>query len=259
MVPQEEDAQILTRLGLTVLQAEVYLTLTNLEKATIRTISTTAGIDRANVYRVISKLQELGLVEKIITNPTVFKAIPIHEGIPMLLERQAKEYKEIEAKTREMLKRRTRNDEEKPSEEGYEFALIPDEKATIRKLIEMGNRSKRSYDFIFFWKATLPLIDGTLFFFKRLMERGIHIRILVYMDEGEKLLKKVLDLKRNNAFEARCTFASPPITISLFDSKETLFNTASFNPAGTPSLWSNNPVLIAILQNYFEQKWQEAK
>jgi hypothetical protein len=79
------------------------------------------------------------------------------------------------------------------------------------------------------------------------------------MNEGEKLHKKVSDLNKTGLFEARCTFASPPITLSLFDSKETLFNTAPFNPRGTPSLWSNNPVLITILQDYFEQKWRELK
>jgi sugar-specific transcriptional regulator TrmB len=254
-VPQEEDIQILTRLGLTVLQAEVYLTLTNLEKATVKTISTTARIDRANVYRVISKLQELGLVEKLITNPTVFKSIPIHEGIPMLLERQAKEYKEIEAKTQEMLKNRTKN-EEKPQEKGCEFALVPDERATIRKIGEMGDRSQKSYDFIFYSKS---LAEGATIFFKDLLEKGLNVRFLAYMNEGETLHKEILNLKRYDSFEVRCTFTSPPITLSLFDKKETLMNTAPFNPAGTPSLWSNNPVLIAILQNYFEQKWQEAK
>jgi hypothetical protein len=79
------------------------------------------------------------------------------------------------------------------------------------------------------------------------------------MNEGETLHKEILNLKRNGSLEVRCTFTSPPITLSLFDKKEALMNTAPFNPFRTPSLWSNNPVLVSILQNYFEQKWQEAK
>jgi sugar-specific transcriptional regulator TrmB len=257
---QEEDVKIITRLGLTVLQAEVYLTLTNLEKATVKTISTTVKVDRANVYRVISKLQELGLVEKMITNPTVFKAIPIHDGLRMLLERQAKEHKEIETKTKELLKKRTENDKEKPlPEEGCGFALVPDESATIRKLLDMMNRSKESYDFIFYFKFLVQGIDDVTIFFMDLKAKGLSVRLVAYMNEGEKLHKKILSLEEKGKFEVRCTFESPPITLSLFDRKETLFNIASFNPTGTSSLWSNNPVLIAILQNYFDQKWHEAK
>ena len=264
---QEEDVQTLTRLGLTVLQAEVYLTLTNLEKATVRAISTTAKVDRANVYRVISKLQELGLVEKMITNPTVFKAVSIHDGMRMLLERQAKEHKEIEAKTKELLKRRAGNDKEKPPlEGGCGFALVPDESATIRKLLEMMNRSKESYDLIFHFESLVQGIDGVAIFLRDLKARGLNIRLIAYMNEGEKMHKKILSLKEKGKFEVRGTFASPSITISLFDRKETLFNTAPFNPAAThslwsktPSLWSNNPVLIAILQNYFDQKWDDTK
>ncbi len=193
-----------------------------------------------------------------ITVPTLFKAIPINEGMPMLLEHKAKEDREIEAKTKEVIKKYGANTQENTSEEG-QFALVPGEKATFRKLFEMADRCQKSYDFIFYWKAALQIIDKIIIFLKELLRKEIDIRILVYMNEGERLHKEVLSLKRNGSFQARCTFTSPPITLSLFDNKETFFNIALFNPSETPSLWSNNPTLIVILQDYFEQKWRDAK
>jgi sugar-specific transcriptional regulator TrmB len=100
----EEDIKVLRQLGLTALQAQVYLTLSKLGKATIKTIATTARIDRANAYRVMSKLMKLNLVEKMITNPIVFKAVGVNEALQMLLERKAKEYQEIEAKAKDLVK-----------------------------------------------------------------------------------------------------------------------------------------------------------
>src|SRR4030042_703709 len=105
MATQEEDYETLIKLGLTKLQAEVYLTLTKLGTACIKTISDTAKIDRAHVYQVIAKLQEIGLVQKILSTPNLFKAISLQEGLQILLERKAKEFSEIEEKTQETIQK----------------------------------------------------------------------------------------------------------------------------------------------------------
>jgi Predicted transcriptional regulators len=96
----DEDTKLLTRLGLTELQAQVYLTLARMEKATLRDLSAAAKTDRANVYRVINRLQELNLIEKLLATPTVFRALPLAEGIKMLLEKKDQEHNEIKAKNK---------------------------------------------------------------------------------------------------------------------------------------------------------------
>ena len=58
-----EEIQTFIRLGLTFVQSKVYLALIKAGFATIKTISKTAQLDRSEVYRGISELQRLGLVE----------------------------------------------------------------------------------------------------------------------------------------------------------------------------------------------------
>jgi sugar-specific transcriptional regulator TrmB len=81
----EEDIQILTNLGLTIVQARTYLALAKLGTATIKTISKSANIARQNMYNVMPALQQKGLIEKVITTPTMYKATPMQEGLEILL------------------------------------------------------------------------------------------------------------------------------------------------------------------------------
>ncbi len=78
--------EALMHLGLTFLQATVYVTLLKFGKTEAKAISDSSGVARADVYRVMSTLEHLGLVEKIISTPSTYKATPIKEGCVLLLQ-----------------------------------------------------------------------------------------------------------------------------------------------------------------------------
>jgi sugar-specific transcriptional regulator TrmB len=154
VLSQHEDIQTLTKLGLTVLQARVYLTLAKSGKATIKTLSKASEIDRSDAYRVVSKLHELGLVEKMITTPNIFKAVPIREGLLMLLRRKAEEYNEMEAKTRELLQKYEKNNEEKTLQrDESQFILVPEKEASRRKFTNAIVNTQTSIDMILQWEC----------------------------------------------------------------------------------------------------------
>ena len=60
----KEDFQILVDLGLTLLQAKVFLALLVRGTSKVTEISQVSKVSRPDVYRSLSKLQEFGLVEK---------------------------------------------------------------------------------------------------------------------------------------------------------------------------------------------------
>jgi sugar-specific transcriptional regulator TrmB len=95
---QDEDVEALTSLGLTILQAKVYLALVKSGSSTIREISKTSDVARQDLYRITSELQKLGLVERVIANPTEFRAIELTGGISILLQRVHEKEAEIRKK-----------------------------------------------------------------------------------------------------------------------------------------------------------------
>ena len=78
---KDKDVGIFTRLGLTNRQAEVYLTIFKLGQTTVGACAKTMQIARAEIYRAISTLEKIGLVKRVIASPTIFRAIPIADGL----------------------------------------------------------------------------------------------------------------------------------------------------------------------------------
>ncbi len=256
----DDDTQILGNLGLTTLQAEVYITLARLNEATIKTISTVTKIDRANVYRVITRLQEIYLVQKILASPTVFRALPVNEGIKMLLERKEKQDKIIKTQTNALLKKYEHNKVDTPYCEGCEFALIPIGKFTQRKVDEMVNSNRITHDIIIYWRDFDAQTNDVVDRWRKLLERGIKLRIIVYLEKNQSLPRKVQLLKRYSEFQIRKTPNPPRATISLIDRDQTLVSvTPTLLSEEKPGLWTNNQGLVGILCDYFDSIWHQSK
>ena len=138
MESQDEITQVLTRLGLTVGQARVYLALVQLGTATIKAIAGATKIARQDIYRIVSALEKVGLVEKAITTPMRFKAVPMRDGISFLLESRTAEFSELNEKAIQLIKiSKNENKIRDNEEEGADFMLIPE-----KKIVEKRRRSE---------------------------------------------------------------------------------------------------------------------
>jgi sugar-specific transcriptional regulator TrmB len=257
----EEDARILTRLGLTTRQAKVYLTLARLGKAKIATISSAAKTDRGNVYRTIARLQELNLVEKVITKPTIFEALPIRDGMAMLIECREKEQAEVEVKVKELLKKHEKGSEVVPAQDESQFALVPEGKLTYRKVTEMWSSNQRTHEIIIYWKDFEHQTNLFLDAWKKLLERGVKFRVIIFFQGKEKLPKEIEDLKKKySQLQIRSTSKPPKSTISIIDGEQAFISlTPSITPSPAPNLWVKNPVMLAIILEYFRIIWRDSK
>jgi sugar-specific transcriptional regulator TrmB len=255
-----EDIKILTKLGLTLLQAQVYLTLAKMDKATIKIISSIAQIDRANVYRVLIRLQQLDLVEKLLTTPINFRALSVHEGVKMLLDRKEADDEAIKAKTCELLKKYEHSIEENPDERGAEFVLIPDGKLTSRKVTEMVNSNQKTHDLIIYWSDFTLQLNDVVERWTKLLLRGIKLRVIVFLQKNERLPKKVECLKKYATFQIKRISNPPKATISIIDGKQAFLSVMpSLCPRGKPGLWVNNSGIVGLIQDYFDMVWRDSK
>jgi HTH-type transcriptional regulator, sugar sensing transcriptional regulator len=87
----DENIRTLIDLGLTAAQAKIYLSLLWVGSATIREIAQASKVARPDTYRALSELQDIGIVEKIISVPTKFKALPIKDALDILMLRKTNE------------------------------------------------------------------------------------------------------------------------------------------------------------------------
>jgi len=267
MVPasQDEKVQTLVQLGLTYRQAKVYLAVANLGKARVRTISKFSEVPRQHIYQVMSKLQGLGLVHRVITAPITFKAIPLREGLFFLMSNRVHEVADLQVKTRKLLQdlMEKNNAETTQQEETPQFVLVPGKKATKRQVMQSIENAKTTIDVVCTWHRYLEAVYTYVAVHKKAMERGVRIRQVTELPKDKESVahaRKIEQIfKKYPSNKVRYFPTSITTVVALSDQKEMFVASSPTKKIdGSPGLWSNNTCLIEMAQNYFDIMWRTA-
>lgn len=260
MIFNKVDTETLAAIGLTSAQTKVYLTLASLEEAKVKIIWKNSGVARQDTYRILTELQEKGLVEKIVAAPTKYKVLPIQEALAILLKHKAHEYKEIEKKAKQLSDRFRTSHQENTTAKDYEFGIITTKNANIRKINKAAINTKKSADIIDSWDSfkysivvyAEQLIKGA--------KRNVKFRFITDKPkDGETVPKIFQTWKKNGWVELRHMPTRPPTSIRIEDGEQvTICIETAGHTVEAPSLFSDNLCLVAILQDYFEILWSKA-
>jgi len=254
---QDEHIQTLKGLGLTLLQAKTYLALATLGKADAKTISKASNLARQDIYRIMPTLQKIGLAEKIIAKPTMYKATPIKEGLSILLQIRKEETAELQKKTRKLLNNFQKNNIITTLQEDSQFIFVSARTKFVKRLEKATHVAQASIDFIGPWKSFKALLFYALQDLKKAIKKSVKIRMITEKSETEESISKAAQaLKKNLLFEVRYISAPAPIGMMIFDKKEL---NLSVSDKEWPSLWSNNPNIVKLATGYFDNMWNKAE
>jgi sugar-specific transcriptional regulator TrmB len=258
---QDEHVQTLMRFGLTFLQAKSYLALAKLGKADAKTIAKASSVARQDIYRIMPTLQKLGLAEKLLGTPTMYRATPIREGYNLLLQNKMQEQTELQKKAMELIKSlRESNDETTPLEEEVQFIVISSRPLLFKRLVEMEKKAQTSIDSLNTWKNTRTVLFDRFQYWKRDLARGIKIRMVTERHEYDRSVQKILQtLATYSSFEIRTVSKPIAIIATMFDGREVLLDTAISVEEDVPALWSNNVQFMKALTACFEKFWNKAQ
>jgi sugar-specific transcriptional regulator TrmB len=255
---KEEAVQVLMNLGLTPTQAKAYLTLCRLGRSTTKTISTESRIARQDIYRTLAELQESGLVNKTITRPVMFEAVPIQDAIDGLMERRAKKTRELQKGTKRLLLNfRENNKRCAANNEEQQFVMVPKGEAGILKRRKAIESAQKSIDVVNSWKRFPKTVLTYAGETKKALQRGVELRVITEKPGNAKSIpKEILEFQEIGAFRIKYITDPPPAVISIYDKKEILVATLSSTGLDhSPTLWTNNPSMIAVVRDYFEIMW----
>ena len=255
---EDADVEALTSLGLTTLQAKVYLTLVESENATIKDIAKNTGIARQDLYRITTELQNCGLIEQIITKPLMYKPIPLPSGITVLQNEQQRKRTETHKKVAQLLHRhKTKEATQKTKTEKNQFILVPGKNALILKEKNLLNTTEKTASFITTKQRLPQKLYSLTEEIQKATTKNIKIRILTEKNQNENPTptKPTKNNKTNN-LKIRYLNTPPPVVMALFDNKEVIIvASAKAGLTESPALWSNNQSLVELAHNYFEILW----
>lgn len=243
------------------LQAKIYLTMLKLGDQRTTEIAKTAQIARQEIYRILTELEKLGLVEKVLAVPVRHKALPLQEAVALLLQRINEENGQAQEEALKLVKRHPRQAQAPNlTDEVNQFVLIPENNALERKARTTIEKSERSIEFIGPFGLMIASLIVESKSFEQSLSKGVKQRFLTYMPpkQDPKLgaAKKIL---ANPLFEHRVFSGNLNTILSIHDRKEVfVFCHPEEKFHFTQVLWSNAPSLVNIAVSHFEILWNQS-
>jgi sugar-specific transcriptional regulator TrmB len=248
-------------------EATLYLALLQLKRATARVIAKLSNLPRQEVYRVLPRLEKLGMVEVIISKPTKFLAIPPEEVLSELIEHQ-QEF--LTKKISELRRRKNTLEKELKKVEGksaglaqpepVHFVLISGQHLVDEKIQGMLRNTKREV----LWMSPKLEIRRAIVYdrdkmLRQCAQRKVKIRILTEIDE-----KNVKEINKLSRF---CEIRHAPeatTLITIVDDKELIVGSAVHTSDSLTGgelrheLWTNDPNHIKVMKDFFEKVWSDS-
>jgi sugar-specific transcriptional regulator TrmB len=246
---------------LTNCQAKAYLAAVQGGIGSATKISKDAMIARPDIYRVITSLENLGLIEKTLNKPTLIKAIPLSDGITFLIKRKKQETLKTFEESRNLIEFfKNCPNKNGAKENEHKFIHIPEKETYIRKRREEISNSQTSIDFITSWKRFPLKIYTFAESTKNALKRNVKIRVILEKPPNEHSVSKTIqEFEKNPNYQLKYTHNPPLAIIAIFDSKRAIIDmSSSAGLAEVPAIWTNNQCFLSIVSDYFENTWKTA-
>jgi len=259
----ERNVEMLIDFGLTGNQARVYLALVRLKLATVGQISKVSKVRREDVYRILPKLEKMGLVEKLLGKPTKIRATPVEQALSVLIKHEEetahKRVTRLRAKTETFLELLSRVPRLELEEKAH-FALLSNRINIMTRILTMVKNAKKEIDMVFSRSQIIQFIHAFSEQFKENIRKGIKIRLVSELPDYEDSLPRVIEewMSPGNSLELRYSNISSSHYM-ITDFKEALIaTTTEGNMADHPCLWTNSDNLVGVFQGDFENLWHNS-
>ncbi len=259
MYAKKENIDTLVGLGLNGTQSRICLALAVNETSTLREISEASGVARPDTYRALLELENKGLIEKIVSIPTKYKLLSLHEVLSVLVGRREKESLELQERSAKLLNEYDKKITNEQNAGDNQFILVPSGKAFSNRLRKSIENSQKSICIITYQKTLTQFLDHMQETLKRAIGKEVNVRIVTEKRRNNSLTKRLFSLQKRSHFEIRFANILPPFSLITFDEKEILLSTKAQSEHDVPSeVYSNNSSLAELSQSYFNDSWFSA-
>ena len=260
MFELERDAEVLEDFGLTAYEAKVYLSVVKGGVSTASEISELAGIRREEVYRTIPKLEERGLIERVLGRPFRVRALPLGDALNLLVERREAEASKriqalVDSKESLLEDAEVYRSTESHGKEASRFALISEQDALEKRLEASIASAQHSIEIVDSFRGAFRFILRNVSALRNARKRGVQVRVLTESPAGSAPIPRGLTKHlKNDLVQMKVSFELPN-SYMVFDGREGYLVTAGGKPRTHPvTLWTTDENLISmILRDYGEQ------
>jgi sugar-specific transcriptional regulator TrmB len=260
---QEDLAVKLENFGFTVNQAKVYLSIVQLGTTCVGIISKNTQLHRQDIYKLLPKLEKMGLITRTIDKPFMIEAIPVEKALDNLVSIERKRAQEKIFHLENNLKDMVSALQEQPRIlEETRFTLLTTDEA-------IKNRGRVTFKKI--KKECLAVSN-----IKHINSPTMHYFRDFLQTITNKVKTRLIIVTNNNDSRAKQTIENLPLTADKFtvksinkttcknyqiiDDNEVWIATQQKTGTGFPCfLWTNDKNVIDVYKEDFKKTWNRAK
>jgi sugar-specific transcriptional regulator TrmB len=258
---KEEGIQLLTKIGLTKTQAKIYLTLLRNGNVRARALAEMANSPRPLVYRTLDELHRMGLVEKEISTPYRYSAVPPDPGLQILVYKKFRYYKNIQEETKFFLHEFEKKYTEPSLKHEYWFKMVESKERILQIMKSQHRNVQQSSDITSFFQRWLNILDCCSEDYEKALQRNVKYRIVLEISERNMDFPESFRFLLNYPnFHVKVSKKHIGSNLGIFDGKEATFNCLpSKSLKESPIFWTNNPSFILMAQDHFDKVWKSAR
>lgn len=198
-------------------------------------------------------LEKLGLVEKIVANPILYKAVPLKEGTLSLFEGKNSEHAELQASLKMLTENNEKSDNTVVHDAETEFVITSERKRLVKKF-EKAFSAASTVDLLFPSGGLNFVVFSFFDAFTTAVSKGVKFRVVTQKTEvSPAIMRKLKDLTANPLFELKFVDANIDFGVCIFDDKKVDFCMSS--EEAVPSFGTNNVQLLKMAKLFFETHW----
>ena len=256
-------AKELAVFGFTLNQAKVYLTIVRAGPISVGKIAESSKVYRQDIYKILPKLEKMGVITRTIDEPITILAIPTENALNNIITNEKKKATErithMEAIVKELTSA-VREQQEKPKtpEEPRKFILLSTD-AEIKSMADFSFENARiGCDMV----LSLELLERRKLRFRdrfqTLAKHKARTRLIIETPNNEDLAERVVEEIRphDGNFEAKLIRKEKPIPYHILDHEEAWISRNEKTNSGFPMvLWTNSRNIIQFREENFEEAW----
>jgi sugar-specific transcriptional regulator TrmB len=171
----------LCKLGLTSKQAKIYWSVVISGASSVADISIKTAIHEQDIYKILPKLEKLGLLTKIFTKPIKVESIPIEKALASLIEKQQEIIESQEEIAEEIVESLKKRQAPLPPVEEGKLTIVPGSGDALKNRAKLlFENLRKAYDILTTEEVLIASLPGLADkFFGKLAVNRVPIRILI--------------------------------------------------------------------------------
>ena len=220
-------------------------------------VSDQSKTPRQDTYRILNELFTLGLTEKLLNKPVEFRAIPLYEGLNLLLERRNEATQELKKESLRIISS-SNSTCLKEAEQENKLILISSKETILTEAKNLLTAVQKSLYVLSPPQNLVPWVFAQKELFEEISRRKVKVRFVTMKTKNDDLPKLLKISSENKNFEIKLVPVAPKVSFGIYDKKSVIFElSAREGFLKSQVIVSDNPCLVELALLAFESVWNQ--